>query len=356
MIGENEIGLMARGATLGLLALWAWVLIRDHPRSLASRTALLLILTVAGHILSDILPWRNADDRSWWLFTLKQLQSMAPAAFWLFARTWFNDVEHISPRSWAVFAASAMVGAVILFVLTDNTLPYVWVDLAQRMMWLGFALAGIATAWQGRGIDLIEERRALRTRFVWSVGLFVVLVTASGFGSNIYGSQTFFFRLTTVAIPLLTGALCATLFGMRRPEFLYAVKPRPQTADRAHDPALAELAERIVVHVTHARSWRNEQLTIAALSGELNEAEYRVRRAINQMMGHRNFAGFLNSYRLDEVRAALADPEQRDVPILTIALDAGFGSLGPFNRTFREAEGMTPSEYRAEQLADFENG
>ena len=48
----------------------------------------------------------------------------------------------------------------------------------------------------------------------------------------------------------------------------------------------------------------------------------------------------------------LADPAQREVPILTIALDAGFGSLGPFNRAFRDAEGMTPSAYRAGRLAD----
>ncbi|PXW68077.1 helix-turn-helix protein [Blastomonas natatoria] len=52
------------------------------------------------------------------------------------------------------------------------------------------------------------------------------------------------------------------------------------------------------------------------------------------------------------MKSALADRSQRDVPIITIALDAGFGSLGPFNRAFREAEGMTPSEYRARHLTD----
>jgi AraC-like DNA-binding protein len=74
--------------------------------------------------------------------------------------------------------------------------------------------------------------------------------------------------------------------------------------------------------------------------------EYRLRRLINQRLGHRNFAAYLNGFRLAEVKAALADPAQRDVPILTIALDAGFGSLAPFNRAFRDAEGMTPSDYR----------
>jgi AraC-like DNA-binding protein len=72
---------------------------------------------------------------------------------------------------------------------------------------------------------------------------------------------------------------------------------------------------------------------------------------INGQLGYRNFAAFLNGYRLDEVKAALNDPTQRGVPILTIALDAGFGSLGPFNRAFREAEAMTPSEFRS-QMAD----
>ncbi len=72
-----------------------------------------------------------------------------------------------------------------------------------------------------------------------------------------------------------------------------------------------------------------------------------MRRTINEQLGHRNFTSFLNGYRLAEVKSALADPAQKEVPIITIALDAGFGSLGPFNRAFREAEGMTPSTYRA---------
>jgi AraC-like DNA-binding protein len=75
-----------------------------------------------------------------------------------------------------------------------------------------------------------------------------------------------------------------------------------------------------------------------------------LRRLINGELGFRNFTTFLNSYRLAEVRDALSDPTQKDVPILTIAIDAGFGSLGPFNRAFREAEGVTPSEYRSRHI------
>nr|MBP9232242.1 AraC family transcriptional regulator [Phenylobacterium sp.] len=39
------------------------------------------------------------------------------------------------------------------------------------------------------------------------------------------------------------------------------------------------------------------------------------------------------------------------VPVLTIALDAGFNSLGPFNRAFRAATETTPTAYRRQALS-----
>ncbi len=39
------------------------------------------------------------------------------------------------------------------------------------------------------------------------------------------------------------------------------------------------------------------------------------------------------------------------LPILTIALDLGYGSIGPFNRAFKAAVGVPPSAYRAARLA-----
>jgi AraC-like DNA-binding protein len=33
--------------------------------------------------------------------------------------------------------------------------------------------------------------------------------------------------------------------------------------------------------------------------------------------------------------------------VLSIALGCGYGSIGPFNRAFRDRLGMTPTEFRA---------
>lgn len=112
------------------------------------------------------------------------------------------------------------------------------------------------------------------------------------------------------------------------------------------DPADAGLAQALTDSMESERLYREEGLTIGALAQRLGVPEHRLRRLINQRLGHRNFNQYLNGYRLAEAKAALADPSQDDVPVLSIAMDAGFQSLGPFNRAFKADTGMTPSEYR----------
>jgi AraC-like DNA-binding protein len=55
-------------------------------------------------------------------------------------------------------------------------------------------------------------------------------------------------------------------------------------------------------------------------------------------------ADFLHHHRLQEAASRLTS---ESLPILTIALECGYGSIGPFNRAFRQRFGMTPTEYRA---------
>jgi AraC-like DNA-binding protein len=74
---------------------------------------------------------------------------------------------------------------------------------------------------------------------------------------------------------------------------------------------------------------------------------------INQGLGYRNFNDFLHHYRIREACARLQRAEDAHVPVLSIALDVGFGSIGPFNRAFKARVGMTPTAYRrSAPLAD----
>src|SRR5262249_45033338 len=120
------------------------------------------------------------------------------------------------------------------------------------------------------------------------------------------------------------------------------VREAPPPVDDADQRVLAALG-----HVmTSERAYRQDGLTIATLAHQVGAPEYKLRRLINQGLGHRNFNSFVNSYRIAEGKAALTHPRQAEGPVLTIALDAGFSSLGPFNRAFKADTGLTPTEYR----------
>jgi AraC-like DNA-binding protein len=92
--------------------------------------------------------------------------------------------------------------------------------------------------------------------------------------------------------------------------------------------------------------YTQSNLTIGVLADVLGMPEHRLRMLINKHLGYHNFSLFLNSYRIPAAIETLKNPEHLRLPVLTIALELGYGSIGPFNRAFKQATSFTPSEYR----------
>ena len=89
-----------------------------------------------------------------------------------------------------------------------------------------------------------------------------------------------------------------------------------------------------------------DSLEIVARGIAIGVPEHRLRPLINDHLGFRNFSAFVNAARIEAAKRLLADPAQARTTIAAIAFDLGFGSLGPFNRAFKEATGKTPTEFR----------
>jgi AraC-like DNA-binding protein len=340
------LDLMVRGGSIALFILWSWLLLRDHRHVLAARLAVAMNVTIICYVVSGLL----LADGTFGLaeMIVDALSVMAPAFFWLFAHVWFSDSKRIGPVRWALVGAFMLLPLIQIIIIRTTgqfSLPC-WIGV--RIGMVGFAAAGLWIAWRGRDNDLVEPRRRFRTTIVWLIGGFVMWVNFIEMISARNDGGVLLRSATEVAILVSTFAVSAALYGFANPELFAAPQPTSKDADTADQPA-SPLADKLRAHMLHDRPYRAEGLTIAALAAQLGEQEYRLRRLINGELGFRNFTAFLNSYRLAEVREALSDPQQRAVPILTIALDAGFGSLGPFNRAFRDAEGMTPTAYRAAQ-------
>ncbi|OQX38244.1 MAG: hypothetical protein B0D91_04645 [Oceanospirillales bacterium LUC14_002_19_P2] len=120
---------------------------------------------------------------------------------------------------------------------------------------------------------------------------------------------------------------------------------KPASADPIEDTTFSRLQSLMETKFIY----REDSLTIGELAGRLNMQEYRLRSLINRQLGYRNFNDYLNHFRIREIRERLSDPNQKDIPILTIALEAGFHSLSAFNRAFKNRMGITPSQYREER-------
>ena len=63
-----------------------------------------------------------------------------------------------------------------------------------------------------------------------------------------------------------------------------------------------------------------------------------------------NFADFVNYYRVEEVKKQLADPANKEMPVLTIAWTCGFNSKSAFNRVFKSLTNETPTNYRKRMI------
>jgi AraC-like DNA-binding protein len=122
--------------------------------------------------------------------------------------------------------------------------------------------------------------------------------------------------------------------------------PLAAKARRASGVEEAELAQRITRLLREEEIYVSPNLKVADLARRLGEPDYKVTRCITAALGFANFNRMLNAHRIERARAMLADPALRERSILLVALDCGFGSIGPFNRAFKETVGVTPRAFR----------
>jgi AraC-like DNA-binding protein len=276
--------------------------------------------------------------------------------FWLFARAVFEDGFRLRAWHGALWAAVVLYGASLC--LWQGWWPGL---LLLRAVPIVFALLGLAAVVGPWRVDLVERRRHWRAVVVGGGAAYALVMVALR-ASSPDGSLGSGAALGDVAMLLaLTAAIAGQLLAPRAQGVwadaaaLEGCPPPasvPAMAPPLDDPQDRAVAAALAQRMEAGRGYAQEGLSLATLAAQLGTPEYRLRRVINQRLGHRNFNAFINGLRLAEAKRRLADPAQRALPVLTIALDVGFGSIGPFNRAFKADTGLTPTEFRQQALAD----
>ncbi|MEM7276709.1 MAG: AraC family transcriptional regulator [Pseudomonadota bacterium] len=210
----------------------------------------------------------------------------------------------------------------------------------HRIASIAVLVHSIVATVSGRSADLLEQRRKYRLWFVLLIAVqaMAVLLVELAYPEN---DIPIALRLLSVAtIGLLTVGLSLPLL---RLEWTWLAKKPEPVSGQARD---SNSLERRLHELMQDDYFKTTGLSIGQLAAQLQVPEYKLRRQINTDMGFRNFNAYLNSYRLGAAAEALADREQDRKPILSIALELGFASIGPFNRAFKQAYGKTPSQFR----------
>ena len=332
-----------RGGTVALLLLLASMLLRDHGRLASARLGALFAVGTAAYAICSASGIPTVAGL--WTIPLLALSAGNNVVFWGFAASLFDDSFRL--RWWHIGLWLLLVALGIAECVIGGGSG---LGLGLTLSSLAFALLAIAqtlSSWRG---DLVEGRRRLRLFIVVASSLYIALTAISQLLGTSKGAPQQAGLAGACALLAIIGTIAWSLLRVGGGQSLFLGPPVLATAASAPErlPAPAEPGSGAALERLMAveRIYRQEGLTIGALAQRLDMPEYRLRRLINQALGYRNFNSFLNHYRIGEAKAALADPAQAAVPVLTIALDTGFSSLGPFNRAFKAETGVTPSEYR----------
>jgi AraC-like DNA-binding protein len=274
-----------------------------------------------------------------------------PFLFWGWAKSVMDDHFRLSALS--CLAGGVLTGVPLIVTHVGDSDWRSWGVTAHSVLGLAFVGAALANVLQGWRQDLIEARRRLRLIVLIACGTYAaaVLIVELFLMSKppIGGLQLF---NSFVLAALLLGLTLAVLDVSSAVRTAFGWNPRKDTAPvepaevQAQDAA-EKLLRRLEQLMTKEGAYRDPEISIAKLATMTGVPEKKLRAFINERLGHKNFPSYVNAFRLEEVRKRLADSAHDHLPILTLALDAGFGSAVAFNRAFKEKYGMTPSAYRA---------
>ena len=110
------------------------------------------------------------------------------------------------------------------------------------------------------------------------------------------------------------------------------------------EEAAHEIQKRIVKAIDEDRLFTNPEITLAGLAQALDVHPNNLSQVINTCEG-KNFYDYINHKRIEEFKRMVALPESQRFTLLALAHECGFNSKTSFNRNFKNATGLSPSEY-----------
>jgi AraC-like DNA-binding protein len=109
------------------------------------------------------------------------------------------------------------------------------------------------------------------------------------------------------------------------------------------------IEERLNKILSDEKPYLDSKLTLNQLAKQIGSNEKYLSNFLNTRYGM-NFSTFINSHRIAESKELLLSEETVNFTIETIANMSGFHSKSTFNTAFKKATGLTPSDFKRNQV------
>jgi len=339
------VDLILRGGTFGILLLIiARLLLRSDFTVLCGTCVLFGVTGLVEIILNAPPVIEILNPPSFFVLALQQFHFIS---LWWFVMALFNDrFCWRKGHFWPIGVAAPLVAGAS-FVAGD----WRWYFTAALVVVNSTLLALIIhRALRNRASDLVDERRSFSLALAFSVPPFTLFV----FITNLISSDEPYYASLCLVYSgvylVLALGFSIWLTNLKEELFQRSGIDAPAAVSRNEMSAADRLELEQVIKAMDGGLYLEPGLTIGGLADVLSIPEHRLRRLINGGLGYRNFAAFVNDYRIREAKRRLSDPQMAREQIIQHAFNLGYASLAPFNRAFRERVGVSPTEYREAAL------
>ncbi|MFI5155106.1 MAG: helix-turn-helix domain-containing protein [Chitinophagales bacterium] len=117
--------------------------------------------------------------------------------------------------------------------------------------------------------------------------------------------------------------------------------------------AIGEAIKRLKDSMEKDKAFLNPDLNLNMLAEHTGLSAKLISAILNQELNS-SFSGFINEYRIKEIKHRILQPMNNNLTIAGIAFDCGFNSQPTFQRVFKASTGLTPTEFLQKSIQNQE--
>ena len=114
------------------------------------------------------------------------------------------------------------------------------------------------------------------------------------------------------------------------------------------DTIIGEAVPLLMKAMEQDKLYLNPELNLSLVAQHTGLPPKTISAVLNQHL-QKSFNEFVNEYRIASFKQKIAESQQEQYTIMSLALESGFNSLPTFQRAFRNNTGMSPREYMNNQ-------